>query len=219
MATEKPGPEQRRLLGLKTESLHQKLWQPEGQRHAEYLMVARGLSIETVQRFQLGAVVDPAESDNPAELGRISIPYLRPRGPVGIRYRAIDEGVQPKYYQPPASYTPIFNTQAIIDRPEWLVICEGEVDTMTASQAGMPAIGFPGVNSWRDMYATLLAGFEKIYILADNDDKGQGGSFAETIIKAVPRARMRLLPEGHDVNSLYLEAGAEAIQDLLGRRK
>lgn len=204
-----------RSLGKRTEEYHRQLHQPEGAALYAYLTAERGLSHETISRFRLGAVVDPDVSDEPA-VGMVSIPYLRPVGVVGLRFRRPPEReTGPKYWAPAGTKTGVFNTEPIITGGTWAVICEGEFDTMIAAQCGLPAVGIPGVANWKDHYPNLFDGFQRVLILADNDDNGQGQNFAESVAQHVPDPIVRLMPPGHDVNSYYLEVGREGLLSFL----
>ena len=180
----------------------------------DYLTEDRGLTMETVLRFQLGGVVSPAESDNGSR-GKIAIPYLTSAGPVALRFRKMPGQDGPKYYQPPGSKLSIFNVNQFNVPSRWLVVTEGEIDCMTAVQAGLPAVGLPGASSWRDHYSIIFAGYERVIICADNDDKGAGKAFAEKIAENVPAPAIFLMEEGHDVNSFVKEHGAEAFREYI----
>lgn len=204
-----------RSLEKRTAEYHRQLFTPEGAGLLEYLTAGRGLSMDTIARFRLGCVVDPDVYDEQAR-GMLSIPYLRPAGPVGLRFRrppGVEHG--PKYWQPPGSVSGMFNTEPIIHGGEWCVVCEGEFDAIMATQCGLPAVGVPGVSNWKDHYVPMFAGFERVMILADNDDKGQGREFAEAVARKVPGPIVRLMPQGHDVNSFVLEQGPQALLSFL----
>jgi hypothetical protein len=58
----------------------------------------------------------------------------------------------------------------------------------------------------------LFIGYQHVYILADNDDKGQGATFAEKVAASVPNSRIVLMPAGHDVNSFYAVNGEGSVR-------
>lgn len=205
---------QRKSLGRRVESYHEQLFSPSGTDLLDYLIDVRGLEPETLSQFQLGAVVNPEGGDESA-LGKVSIPYLTRSGPVAIRFRRGPDGEGPKYWQAPGTNITIFNVNELVKRSRWIAVCEGEIDCITAVQAGIPAIGVPGVNAWKDHYSTLFEGYERVIILADNDDKGQGAEFAGKVAKEVPAPAIIKLPEGEDVNSFYVKHGAQELRALL----
>ena len=48
----------------------------------------------------------------------------------------------------PGATTHIFNIGALSADSDFLAICEGELDTVVATQAGLNAVGLPGANNW-----------------------------------------------------------------------
>jgi DNA primase len=99
----------------------------------------------------------------------------------------------------------------------YVCVTEGEFDAIAAHQAGLPAVGFPGVSSIKEpYYLRPFKGYEAVYILADNDDKGQGETFAEKVAENVQNARIILMPKGHDVNSFLKADGPEALRERIG---
>jgi hypothetical protein len=117
-----------------------------------------------------------------------------------------------------------------------MFVTEGEPDTWMATQCGLPAIGVPGVEAWREEWELPLLQYDTVYILADNDplqkrkncrrcaDKGLaeceghkvGNEAAEKLAGKLPNARVILMDEGHDVNSLVLAHGPEALLRKVG---
>jgi DNA primase len=207
-------PAERKSLASRMLEYHEQLLSPSGSDQLDYLVSARGLSLATIERFLLGAVVRPDASDDMYR-GRISIPYLTAAGPVCMRFRDVTGEARTKYLQPKGSDISIFNVHQFTVPSSWIVVCEGEIDTMTACQAGLPAVGIPGVSNWMDHYAVIFEGYEKVMILADNDDKGQGQKFAEKVAEQVPGPAIRLLPDSHDVNSFTVEHGPQALLEHL----
>jgi DNA primase len=209
-----PSNVERKSLERRVAAYHSQLFQPEGSGLLDYLTGERGLEPETLSLFQLGAVASPEDSDEPAR-GKIAIPYLTRSGPVALRFRRGPEGEGPKYWQPPKSTITIFNVNELVKHQKWIVVCEGEIDCMTAVQAGLPAVGIPGASAWKDHYYSLFEGYERVIILADNDDKGAGMDFARKVAEEVPAPAIIQLPEGEDVNSFYVKHGAQELRGLL----
>ena len=193
---------------------HEQLFSQNGTDLLDYLIDVRGLEPETLSQFQLGAVVNPEVSDEPA-LGKVSIPYLTKNGPVALRFRRGPEGEGPKYWQPAGSQITMFNVNELVKHQRWIAVCEGEIDCITAIQAGIPAVGIPGASAWKDHYSTLFEGYERVIILADNDDKGAGMEFAKKVAGEVPAPAIIQLPDGEDVNSFYVKHGASELRALL----
>jgi DNA primase len=227
-------------LGEATQRYHEQLLSPEGERHYEYLNVERGLDHDTIVQFQLGAVLDANASHEPA-LGMISIPYLTPAGTVQMRFRREPWGFGPKYWQTSGSLIRMFNTNLLLDPGRYVYVCEGEMDTMAATQAGLPAVGIAGVNGWRNHFYLMLAGFDRVTFLADHDsesdtDEGKvkpadwpedkpwepitnaGLKFATKHADALDGGAVIRMPAGHDVNSFLIEHGATELRAVAGFR-
>jgi DNA primase len=206
-------------LGGAAESYHQQLMGQEGSELRAYLTESRGLSVETIVKFQLGVAQGLGVSPNhESKRGWLSIPYLSPTGVLSMRFRRPpDSDHQAKYWSPAGSKSRVFNTNALLNPGHWIAICEGEFDTMAATQAGIPAIGFPGVKSWQPYCRNMLSGFSRIIVLADNDDKdGQGAKFGEMIADQLEDVKVVLAPKGHDVNSALLELGIQGLRSHFG---
>lgn len=201
---------QKKSLAKRVSTYHDQLLSLDGVDHLDYLQRERGLTMETIVRFQLGAVIDPDGLDKGA-VGRLSIPYLKPLGPRGIRFRKLPADPHPaKYWQPKGSELQLFNTGQLLKPNGWIAVTEGEMDCMTAVQIGIPCLGLPGVSSWKPHYRPIFAGFERVLIIADADDNGQGDSFAAKLAELVPGPAVFRMPDGYDLNSFYVEHGAAA---------
>lgn len=110
----------------------------------------------------------------------------------------------------------LFNPSALLVPGPIVAIAEGEFDAMTATQAGIPTVGIAGVGAWRDVFARCFKGYRTVFVLADNDDKGQGEQFAEKVASQIENALVVRMPNGHDVNSFTLENGPEALRERMG---
>lgn len=194
----------------------EQLMSPEGSELLAYLTESRALSLETIKAFRLGAVLNPVASNEKAR-GFISIPYQSPTGVLTMRFRRGPDSDAPmKYYSPAGTRTRMFNTNALVNPGHWIAICEGEFDTIAATQAGIPAIGIPGVQSWAPYMRHALSGFSRVIVLADNDDKGQGVQFGEMIAEQLDEVKIVTAPPGHDVNSTLKELGIHGLREHFG---
>lgn len=209
---------------LATSAMHyqKQLEETEEGRLAISYLKARGITRETATSFQLGVVKDPLpESGHDFQIGRLSIPYITQTGIVQMRFRAIPyDGVpghpepSPKMKSEAGAGSTIYNARALLGAT-FVCVCEGEFDTMSAAQSGLPAVGIPGANAWQDVYARALK-WRKVVILADNDDHGEGMKFAEKVQNSVRGARIVLMDKDHDVNSFMVEYGEEALRKKVG---
>lgn len=173
---------------------------------AEEYLENRGIGLEEAGEALLGVVVDPLPSHEAFE-GRLAIPYVTPAGVVDIRFRSmgLDE---PKYMGLSGTQTRLYNVNGIHEASNYIAICEGELDTIIMHhKVGIPAIGVPGANAWKKHYNRLLQDFETIYVFADGDKAGV--EFAKMLSKELSGVLTFNLPEGEDVNSIYLKEGKE----------
>jgi DNA primase len=186
----------------------------------------RGISGASAQLFRLGVVTNPLPGHEPYR-GRLCIPYLTRAGVVSLRFRCIgtehpdiedckDVPGHPKYLGLPGDTLRLFNPEALHKSTDHLVITEGEIDAITAVQAGLPAVGLPGVSALREYTPRMLKGYDRVYVLADNDDKGQGGEFSQRVAELVDNARVVFMPPGDDVNSFVCREGPDALLEKIG---
>lgn len=207
-----PNSVQRQFLENATETYYRSL---KGSEAAEYL-ASRGLSGDSAMRFRLGYVSEPLVGHEMFS-GRLSIPYLTRGGIVSLKFRRIGEGSGPKYlYQSGTVAKRLFNPGALFDDRPFICVCEGEIDAITAEQAGLPAVGIAGVDNWQPYFRRVFYGYDDVFILGDNDDKGQGSDFARALAELIPSAKVVLMPDGHDVNSFVQEQGEAALRDKVG---
>lgn len=179
-------------------------------------LAGRGIDPDVAARFQLGVVETPAQGHE-AYVGRLSIPYQTPAGPVGINFRAL-HGEEPKYLKPAGSKNHLFNVNALHRGGGTLAICEGEIDTITLDSLGIPAVGVSGAQAWLPHYPRILEGYETILIFADNDVKEDGRNpgreLATRIIDDLEQAIYLHLPPGEDVNSTLIKYGEDHLISL-----
>lgn len=181
---------------------------------AEEYLAKRGIPLEVARRIQLGVVVDPIPSHE-AFVGRLAIPYLTPSGPVDIRFRAMGPE-EPKYMGMPGTSTRLFNVNALHTAGQRVAVCEGEIDAITLSyMCGIPAVGVPGANGWKRHYNRLLSDFETIYVFADGDQPGS--DFAKSLSKEMNSVVVINMPDGEDVNSMYLKYGPSYFQEKVNQ--
>ncbi|MDM4718424.1 toprim domain-containing protein [Micromonospora sp. WMMA1363] len=193
---------------------------------------SRALRWASVQFFRLGYVGNPLPGHE-VYAGKLCIPYITRSGVVSLRFRTLpdpnpdynpdDPGSPewlpvdgPKYLSVAGDLPRLFNTCDLDRREPFVCIAEGEFDAMTAHQAGFPAVAVPGVNGWSAWWARCFRGYETVYILCDNDDKGQGAAFGEKIAAQIGNSRIVMMPEGHDVNSYVVAEGFAALIEKIG---
>jgi len=198
---------QRELLAKATENYEQNL--------AEVLpyLESRGITEETARMFHLGFVANP-ETGHELYVGKLAIPYITPSGVIDIRFRSLANDAGPKYLSRPGASTHIFNVTALEQEANVLVICEGEIDTIIATQVGFAAVGLPGANNWKPFYSRVLADWEKIMLFCDGDNAGR--EMAKNITRELDNVFPVFMPENCDVNDVYLQEGAEGLRKRVG---
>jgi DNA primase len=198
---------QKDLLELATKRYQENIYLAE-----DYLR-SRGITIEVARLARLG-VVAKAEVGHEGFLGRLSIPYITKSGVVDLRFRSLNPAVEPKYMGMTGADTKMYNVLDIERAGDWIGVCEGELDTVTLSKCiGVPCVGVPGANSWKKHYTRLLADFERVFVFADGDQPGK--EFATGLARELP-VTIVSMPDGEDVNSVYVKYGAEYIRDKIG---
>ena len=191
---------QKELLGKATERYKENIYRAE-----DYLR-SRGIPLEVARLASLGVVEEP-EVGHEQYIGRLAIPYITKTGVVDLRFRSLNPAVEPKYMGLTGAETKMYNVLDIEKANDFIGVCEGELDTVTMSGCvGIPCIGVPGANSWKKHYTRLLADFERVFVFADGDQPGT--EFARSLARELPVTIIQL-PEGHDVNSMYVQEGAE----------
>ena len=179
----------------------------------------RGISELVAAKFQLGSVVDPLNGHE-QHAGWISIPYITALGHcVGFKFRRLDGGL-PKYGSPTGQKAHLYNVSDVTVMSKHIVVCEGELDTVIVSGVlGIPAVGVPGVQAWKPHFSRLLAGYDTVFIVGDNDVKEDGSNpgadFSKRVQQEVLNGVIVTLPPNMDINDYYLAYGAEATRALL----
>ena len=168
----------------------------------------RGIPLEVARLARLGVVAEP-ELGHEAFIGRLSIPYITKTGVVDLRFRSLNPAVEPKYMGLTGAETKMYNVLDVDKANDIIGVCEGELDTLTMSACvGIPCVGVPGANSWKKHYTRLLADFQRVFVFADGDQPGT--EFARSLARELPVTIVQM-PDGGDVNSVYVSEGADFI--------
>jgi len=184
-------------------------------------LASRGLVVDgetcPSQTYQLGLVPPDVPGYEHYE-GCLSIPYIRYPVSYGttptvvdIRFRSLSED-GPKYLTRPGASVKLFNTKAFDQTSDFIGLAEGEFDAITASVCGLPTVGVPGAGVWQDHWSVLFQGYRKVLVFGDGDQAGR--DFSERVAKLLPNAEVRYVPDGEDINSLYVKYGEEGVQTL-----
>lgn len=214
-------PLQRSRLALATARYNDAL---SGSDSAVRWLLSRGLTRETVDRFQLGYVApEVALPEHGMYRGMIAIPFLSgdDRHPVMLRFRCIEEhdhraNGHGKYNSMPGEANRMFNSPTILEAtPSEVIHCaEGELDACILEQLGHRAVAITGANAFKKHHAIMLEGVPRVLVHGDGDKAGH--EFTASVMKFLRGSAIGVaIPEGHDVNSLYLAHGREAIDELI----
>ncbi len=188
---------------------------------AEAYLAGRGISLEVAAGYALGVVVDPMVGHDIFE-GRLTIPYLTNSGPVNMKFRCMryhdckTVGC-PKYITWPGLDTNIYGVQAYAKAEDFICVTEGELDSLTLNMLGIPSIGIPGASNWKPHWNKVLDDFSTVFVFSDGDKAGQ--EFAKRMVSEVNAVNVKM-PDGEDVNSMYLKEGAQYLRNRIkGERK
>lgn len=204
-----PSESERKDLGDLTASYHRNAGQ------VTHYLAERGIPREVGDTFLLGYVAEPTPGAGDEDyVGRLAIPYITPSGVCDIRYRTLIPG-GPKYLSRPGAKARLYNVNDLQKISSRICICEGELDTIVASAlCGLPAVGVPGANSWQAFFGLLFEHYQKVYVLADGDNAGR--DFAKRVASQLDRAVVVNMPDGMDVNDLYLAEGRDGLRRRVG---
>lgn len=176
-------------------------------------LAARGFKQATALSCRLGVVVDPVPGHE-GFVGRLAIPYLTRNGVVGMKFRAMD-GSEPKYLSAVGAEPHLYHVESFFDDSPFVALTEGELDAAVLTyQVGIPAVGCPGTNTWREHFPRLFAGYDTVFIFADGDKPGL--EFAKRVANDLDNARIIPMPDGQDVNETYLNEGPEGLRERCG---
>lgn len=183
---------------------------------AQAYLESRGFTEQVAQQFRLGVVTSPLVGHERYR-GRLAIPYLTPAGPVNFRFRCLEqhgcsEAGHGKYLGLEGLETNLYNVGDLKKTGDGVAVCEGELDAITLSMSGIPAVAVPGASSWKKHYRLCLEDFTRVYAFGDADDAGK--SLNKKLIESVRAVPVRL-PKGEDCNSLYLKEGPDGLKRLI----
>lgn len=192
----------------------------------EYLR-GRGIGPQTAATYRLGVVRNPLPSQEVFR-DRLAIPYLTPNGIATFTFRCLADhvckdtvlGVSPegkpykcrKYRAPGDMDRTLYNVLDFQKPSSAIYVCEGEIDALTLSACGFPAIGVPGVNSWKPYFTRCFSDYTQVLSVADGDDAGRKMA---RFLAAELKARPLCPPRGEDINSIYSKGGADAVRTWL----
>jgi twinkle protein len=159
----------------------------------DYLTEERGLTVETISKYCVGAS-EYSFRDNDGMWSKqacMTFPWITPvgrytsaSGETGVQWqitRVKARALHHKHMQrlePAGGGWGLFGWHTVPEHTKSIVLTEGEFDAMAVHQAtGVPAVSLPnGCNSLPVDVLPLLERFERIYLWMDDDVPGREGS-------------------------------------------
>lgn len=137
----------------------------------------------------------------------VRIPYYNYTG-VWYERLALDPRInpkgRPKILSPKNAAHHMYNPLRLGPNADFVVFCEGEYDTLSVMDAGFPAVGSQGTNTFAAVWTRLFGGATNI-IAFDSDDAGKGAAIAlrKWFVKHGANAYIMEPPEDKDLNDLH----------------
>jgi DNA primase len=154
---------------------------------------------------------------------RITIPIFNREGDVAFFKFAKapnDPLPVPKIVASPGAYAELYGWEVIEQRPQQVIICEGEFDRLVLETHGFQAVtSTAGAGGFRSEWAAEFKDISRVFICFDRDDAGRRGALRTAWM--IPHAKIVELPEevgeGGDVSDLFVRLGwsGDAFEKLL----
>jgi DNA primase len=146
----------------------------------------------------------------------IMLAYLTSGGEVDtLRLRRSDAGGPKRYHSLEGNGPRVpFGLESVGQiGGQHIYLVEGELNALAIRQCGQQALGFPGVNGWKDEWSPLLCGVKRACVVLDDDDAGQKA--APKIARSLAQAHGRAWVDAHldvqlwgtDAADLYAQGG------------
>lgn len=159
------------------EKFHKDLYLEGNSGALDYLVCERGFSFKTIEEQKLG--VTTHYFDKPKKECRcISIPYFQNGKCIFIKFRTLPPEVK-DFITTPIEDVPLYNQDIIKEGMEELLLVESETGTIALKSAGYETVvGVPGAGIKKSNWINQVekANPKRIYLLYDNDSKGQEGA-------------------------------------------
>ncbi len=107
--------------------------------------------------------------------------------------------------------------RALIEK-ESAIVCEGQLDLITAFEAGVQNVTAPQGTAFTERQARVLKRYvNEVVLCFDADAAGQKAAERSlaSLLEADLHVRLAAMPEGHDPDSLIRERGAEAFRAVI----
>lgn len=98
----------------------------------------------------------------------LTIPIFYKGVLLNIRHRLINPPEEKGKYRPQVAGIPalMYNADLLSERPDWIMLVEGEVKAMVLCQNGIPAVGIPGASSFRQEWVMMFKDIQT-YVMFD----------------------------------------------------
>lgn len=102
----------------------------------------------------------------------------------------------------------VYNVDLIWERQDRIYLCEGCIDTLSALQMQLPAVGIPGVTGFHPDWFEHFETVKHVVLLFDNDEAGrrQAAELRMQFRKRGIKADAVYPPPGQDLNDLLVQS-------------
>jgi len=140
-------------------------------------------------------------------LSALVFPYLSGGRSVFLKFRSLlskteaDQLQIPRFVNTSGVVPCLWNHDAIREADR-VLICEGEIDALSAICAGHPAVAVPGAKNWKDSWVADFDGKDVVLVMdADAAGREGGRTISSSFLRAGrPAPRQLVLPAGMDLN-------------------
>ncbi len=145
-----------------------------------YLTRYEEVSLELVKEFGLELLQRVGLFNEKGNLRyfkhRLIFPYLDSEyRSMYFQARTIERDVKQKEMNLAGKVPYPYNLQVLDGKPGWVYLCEGAIDTLTLVGRSMPAVGIPGVNSFKAEWVSYFKN-KNVVICLDQDEAGRNGT-------------------------------------------
>jgi hypothetical protein len=181
----------------------------------------RGFDLDMALKWGLGVVESP-EPGHEHFRNRLVVPYFNKTGIIGLKFRCMEnhdcrtvDGGHQKYLVPTGQEDYLYNVISCDTAGDTIHVTEGETDCWTLTDIlPEPVVGVPGAGKWRPHWPSHFRSFSRVLVWPDGDKSGR--DMGNKWRKEIPAAEVVSMPDGFDVNSLWLKEGPEVFLKLAG---
>ena len=186
----------------------------------DYLVAERKLSIATLEQFKIGVQKGVNEKRHP-NANWIAIPYTQNGNVVNVKYRT-SPPTEKDFKSLAGRDMPLYNSDVLKRGLPYLILVEGEIDTLTLVQNGFSnVVGVPGANTQKTTWIKKLDEIspDNIYTCLDNDEVGQKAAKELATKIDIDKCKNIILPV-KDPNEFFATGGtAEQFQTFMDDAK